>query len=244
MATPDHTGRIPAPGDEAGAMTETRRSFLKQSVATVAAVSATGCAPDGDARGAAGPGAVQTAGSRAGPVPLPAHTLRAVAEAVLPEELGAEGRERAVNALERWSEGLEPVAELSHPYLVPETRYSGPDPRPGWAAQLQGLEKECRARHDITLADLDLASRRRLLARGVGRAGPGLGSPANANHIAVALTAHFFASPVATDMCYRRTIAKQQCRGLEAALVEPEVVAARATGAPATAPRAALGAAP
>lgn len=214
-------------------MPETRRSFLKQSVATVAAASVAGCAPAGDgARDAASPGTAHTTGSPAEPVPLPAHTLRAVAEAVLPEQLGTDGRERAVTAFERWSDGLEPVAELSHPYLVPETRYSGPDPRPGWAAQLQGLEKECRARHETTLADLDMAGRRQMLARGVGQAGPGLGSPANANHIAVALVAHFFASPVATDMCYRRTIAKQQCRGLEGAPAEPEVLDARTAGAP------------
>lgn len=220
-------------------MPETRRSFLKQSVATVAAVSATGCAPDGDgARGADGASAGQAAGSGATQANLSARTLRAVAEAVLPAELGAEGRERAVNAFERWSDGLEPVAELSHPYLVPETRYSGPDPRPGWAAQLQGLEKECRARHGIDLADLDVANRRKLLTRGIGQAGPGIGSPANANHIAVALMAHFFASPVATDMCYRRTIAKQQCRGLEGAGGEPLRMAVG------TAPRGATGAAP
>jgi len=115
---------------------------------------------------------------------------------------------------------------------------TGGESRPGWAAQLQGLEKECRARHETTLADLDVAGRRKLLARGVGQAGPGLGSPANASHIAVALMAQFFASPVATDMCYRRTIAKQQCRGLEGAPAEP----LRATaGAPAE--PAALGAA-
>ncbi len=200
-------------------MPETRRSFLKQSVATVAAASVAGCGPDGD-RGQGGEA------SGAEPISLPAHTLRNIAEAVLPAELGDEGRERAVNAFERWSDGLEPVAELAHPYLVPETRYSGPDPRPGWAAQLRGLEKECRARHGTPLAGIDVAGRRKLLARGVGQAGSGLGSPANANHIAVALVAHFFASPAATDMCYRRTIAKQQCRGLDGAAAEPAALGA------------------
>ncbi|MXW56927.1 MAG: twin-arginine translocation signal domain-containing protein, partial [Gemmatimonadales bacterium] len=78
-------------------MAESRRTFLKQSAATVAAVSLTGCAPE-----AAG----------ATPVPLPAETLRAVADAVLPGELDEDGRERAVRAFERWSEALEPVAEL------------------------------------------------------------------------------------------------------------------------------------
>ena len=198
-------------------MSESRRSFLKQSVATVAAASVAGCASDTGRRTAAAAG-----GS---PATLPAGTLRGVAEAVLPAELGDEGRERAVAAFERWSEGLEPVAELSHPYLVPEIRYSGPDPRPGWAAQLEGLDKECRSRHGVALSAIDLPVRRELLARPLGQAGPGLGSPANANHIAVALMSHFFASPTATDLCHRRGISKQQCRGLEGAGAEPAVLA-------------------
>ena len=194
-------------------MADSRRSFLKQSVATVAAASVAGCAPDTDRQSA-----VRAPGT---PATLPAGTLRAVAEAVLPAELGDEGRERAVAAFERWSEGLEPVAELSHPYLVPEIRYSGPDPRPGWAAQLEGLDKECRSRHGVALSAVDVSGRRKLLARPLGQAGPGLGAPANADHVALALTAHFFASPVATDLCYGRVIGKQQCRGLEGATAEP-----------------------
>ncbi len=198
-------------------MSESRRSFLKQSVATVAAASVAGCGPDAGRRPAA-----EAGGS---PAPLPAGTLRAVAEAMLPAELGDEGRERAVAAFEGWSDGLEPVAELSHPYLVPEIRYSAPDPRPGWAAQLEGLEKECRSRHGVSFAAIDMPERRKMLARPLGQAGPGLGSPANANHVAVALMSHFFASPTATDLCYRRGISKQQCRGLEGAGAEPEMLA-------------------
>lgn len=208
-----------------GNMAESRRRFLKQSVATVAAASVAACAPD-DGRNPPPPG---TDSPPAGPAdtpppPLPATTLRAVAQAVLPAELGDDGQERAVAAFERWSDGLEPVAELGHPYLVPETRYSGPDPRPGWVAQLQGLEKESRSRFSKDLPDLDVPTRRTLLTRAVEQTGPGLGSPANANHVAVALMAHFFASPLATDLCYRRTIAKQQCRGLDGAIAEPAAI--------------------
>ena len=203
-------------------MAESRRKFLKQSVATVAAASVAACAPDNDRnQPAASTGSTAPGPGNTPPVPLPAPTLRAVAQAVLPTELGDDGQERAVAAFERWSDGLEPVAELSHPYLVPETRYSGPDPRPGWAAQLRGLDKESRSRFGKDLPDLDVPTRRILLARAVEPSGPGLGSPANANHVSVALMAHFFASPLATDLCYRRTIAKQQCRGLDGALAEP-----------------------
>ncbi len=210
-------------------MSNTRRSFLKQSVATVAAASVAGCAPDqGRDSGAESTGSSDQGSSGTGSIHLPGAILRAVGEAVLPAELGDEGRERAVAAFERWSDGLEPVAELAHPYLVPETRYSGPDPRPGWAAQLQGLEKECRARFGRRFADIDVAGRRMLLAGPVGQAGPGLGTPSNADHVAVALMAHFYRSPIATDLCYQRVIAKQQCRGLEGALAEPVQVAGAA----------------
>ncbi len=205
-------------------MTETRRSFLKQSAAAVAAAAVAGCAPDGGRDSGARSGGVppeRAAGTA--PVPLPGRTLRAVAEAVLPAELGDEGLTRAVAGFERWSADLEPVAELSHPYLVPETRYSGPDPRPGWVAQLHGLEKECGSRYGKALGDVDVPVRRTLLARPLRQAGPGLGAPAGADHVAVALMAHFFASPAATDLCYGRTIAKQQCRGLDGALDEPRV---------------------
>ena len=205
-------------------MAESRRSFLKQSAATVAAVSLTGCAP-----GAGREAAAEVDGD---PVVLPGETLRAVAEAVLPAELGSDGRERAVAAFERWSEGLEPVAELGHPYLVPEIRYSGPDPRPGWAAQLQGLEKECTSRHGVSLSDIDVPGRRELLARPLGQGGPGLGAPANADHVALALMAHFFDSPTATDLCYGRAIRKVRCRTLDGAENEPEPLGAAQGGAP------------
>ena len=203
-------------------MAESRRTFLKQSAATVAAVSLTGCAPE-----AAGGRAAETEADALSridgttPVPLPAATLRGIGEAVLPDELGDDGRERAVRAFERWSEALEPVAELSHPYLVPEIRYSGPDPRPGWAAQLEGLEKECDSRHGVTLSDLDVPGRRELLAGPLAGAWPGLGAPQNADHVALALLAHFFGSAIATDLCYGRAIRKELCRSIDGAEDEP-----------------------
>ncbi|MCY3599706.1 MAG: twin-arginine translocation signal domain-containing protein [Gemmatimonadetes bacterium] len=206
-------------------MAESRRTFLKQSAATVAAVSLAGCAPE-----AAGGRAAETDGDALSrtegttPVPLPAETLRAVAEAVLPDELGEDGRERAVRAFERWSDALEPVAELSHPYLVPEIRYSGPDPRPGWVAQLEGLEKECGSRHGMSLSDLEVPGRRELLARPLADAEPGLGAPQSADHVALALMAHFFGSAIATDLCYGRAIRRELCRSIEGAEDEPALL--------------------
>ena len=186
-------------------MAESRRTFLKQSAAAVAAASLPGCAPTEAER----------------PNALAAATLRAVGETILPDELGVDGRERAAAAFELWSEGLEPVAEMAHPYLVPETVYTGPDPRPGWAAQLSGLDIESGKRFGASFGEVGVPERRSILERHMRRAGPDFGRPENAAHVAVALAAHFYASPVATDICYGRAIAKQQCRGLAGAGDEP-----------------------
>ena len=243
-----HSGRSgPAPQPP-----PSRRSFLKGSAAGVAAAAMAGCAPDeggsgrpgtagevgGGTVGEVGRGTTDETRSRiASALPdaaasLPAETLRAVAESVLPSELGAAGRERAVDAFERWADGLRPVAELSHPYLVPELRYSDPDPRPGWSAQLEGLELESHARHGKPLSALGLDARRGLLAAPfsrASRAGPGLGAPANADHVAIALMAHYFGSPGAADLCHGRVIARRQCRGLDGAGDEPARLAPGAT---------------
>ncbi len=186
-------------------MAESRRTFLKQSAASVAAASLAGCAPSAPEPNDA----------------LAPATLRAVGEAILPEELGEDGRERAVAAFELWSEGLDPVAEMAHPYLVPETVYTGPDPRPGWVAQLRGLDVESGKRFGASFGEVGVPERRRILEPHVRRAGADLGRPANAGHVALALAAHFLASPVATDICYGRAIARQACRGLGGAGDEP-----------------------
>ena len=186
-------------------MAESRRTFLKQSAATVAAASLAGCAPSPSEREDA----------------LAPVTLRAVGEAVLPDELGADGRERAVTAFELWAEGLEPVAEMAHPYLVPETLYTGPDPRPGWAAQLRALNIESGKRFGASFDGIGVPERRSILAPHARRAGPDFGRPGATSHVAVALAAHFFGSPLATDICYGRSIARQQCRGLAGAGDEP-----------------------
>ncbi len=186
-------------------MAESRRTFLKQSAATVAAASLASCAPSSLER-------ADTLGLA---------TLRAVGDVILPEELGEAGRERSVAAFELWAEGIEPVAEMAHPYLVPETAYTGPDPRPGWAAQLRALDIESGKRFGASFGEVGVPDRRTLLARHMRAAGPAFGRPENAGHVAVALAAHFFASPIATDICYGRAIAKQQCRGLAGAGDEP-----------------------
>ena len=103
-----------------------RREFLKTTGAVAAAVAVPGAAA-----------AAQEADGRRLDLPL----LQAVAEAVLPPEIGADGVREALRDFVRWLDGFEPVAELPHPYLSSDqVRYGPPDPAPMWAAQLAALE--------------------------------------------------------------------------------------------------------
>jgi hypothetical protein len=183
-----------------------RRSFLKRS-ATVLASAAAGlhAAP-----------AEAAAVARTAPDPA---LLSAVAEAVLPSEIGAAGVRRVTRDFQRWMDGFEPVAELEHAYGPPnEIEYGPPDPAPRWGAQLEALDLEARRRLAHPFAELPLEQRRELLRRQLrGDAASRFPEPAQAEHVAMGLLAFYFARPEATDLCYRAMIRKETCRGLETA---------------------------
>jgi hypothetical protein len=183
-----------------------RRSFLRSTGAALAAAAlggaAAGCAPGDDAT------SETTRGT------LPGDLLRALASVVLPASaLGSEGVEEAVVAFEAWTAGFEPVAELEHGYGTSEIRYGPPDPAPGWASQLEGLEIESRRRFEVSFTALTPEDRRGLV---VGHLSGVEGIPAatRAPHVALGLLAHFYGTPRATDLCYGRLIRKETCRGL------------------------------
>ncbi len=184
-----------------------RRDFLKQSAVAVSAIGLGGCRPeDGDA----GPGAATPAPRALDPV-----VLAALAEAVLPAELGASGRQAATEAFTEWLAGYEPAAERPHPYLTPDISYGPPDPAPGWNAQLAALDLEAVRRIGRPFAELDASERRPLIRGQIGSEGPDLPDPARARHVAVGLLAHFYASSSANDACYGARIGKDLCRGLD-----------------------------
>ena len=178
-----------------------RRTFLKQGLALTAAAATTGAAPGQH------PGASQTA-----PDPL---LLRALAEVVLPSELGTEGRESAVSAFERWLDGYEPAFEMNHGYGTHEIVYGPAHPGPGWQAQLEALDLEARRRTDTGFPDLPREGRRALVERQLSGEAGGLPSPARARHVAVGLLAHWATSSGAQDLAYRARIGRHACRGLE-----------------------------
>ena len=69
--------------------------------------------------------------------------------------------------------------------------------------------------------------RRQALVRAAlqNKRGDALPNPLLARHVALALLAHFFDSPAATDLCYEAQIGRQQCRPLPAQPQQPVALA-------------------
>lgn len=197
-------------------MDHDRRTFLKRTGAALSVAATGACAPDGTRDEASGGAGASN--------PLDPDLLRAVAPLVLPSELGDEGREQAVRGFEQWASAYEPVAELNHGYGTDQIRYGPPDPAPGWAAQLRALELEAVRRHGRGFGSLDPGLRLGILRGHLADEGSVLPSPLGARHVTIALMAHWFASPEATDRCYGVRISPRTCRGIAGAPVEPEAV--------------------
>ncbi len=151
--------------------------------------------------------------SSSAPNALDGEILRAVGGAVLPEELSEADRERAIGAFEVWLRGFRPNAEQRHPYggwIIP---YGPGDPEPRWAGQLSALQTDA-SRSGGSFADLSIGDRRALLEAAIEDAGERFPAPADADHIAVALMAHYFASPEANDRAHGVVIDKMSCRSI------------------------------
>lgn len=188
-----------------------RRGFIGWAAAALPAAALGGCA-DSDPPAAASAAATGAEDS----------TLEALAEAVLPSELGEAGRVRTVGEFREWLAGFQPVAELNHGYGTGDIDYTPADPAPGWMAQLRALDLEARQRSGDSFAALDSDARRAMVRGQIGR-GSDSGFPAiaGARHVAIGLLAFFYDSPAATDLCYRAQIGKQTCRPLATSPEKP-----------------------
>src|SRR6058998_511762 len=66
-------------------------------------------------------------------------TLRALAEAILPSELGREGVARVTRDFQRWIDNYREHAEIVHGYGTSALRFTRASPRAKWAVQLERL---------------------------------------------------------------------------------------------------------
>jgi hypothetical protein len=149
-------------------------------------------------------------------------TLDALAEAVLPSSLGRAGARRAAAAFREWGAGYRENAELVHGYGTSRLRSTGPTPATRWATQLDQLEARARSEHQLPFRQLTVEQRMTLVRAALqGERLDRMPSVASANHVAVALLAHFYETPAAMDLCYGAQVGRQTCRPLSAQARKP-----------------------
>jgi hypothetical protein len=141
--------------------------------------------------------------------------VQALADAVLPSELGVDGVRRASSEFLHWIAAYRAGAELLHPYGSAQVRYTEPLPLSAWRAQLLALERASQSQYSRSFAELERHLRADLVREALSAtSGDTLPSPAAAPHVALALLGWFYDSPAATNLCYRARIDPLQCRPL------------------------------
>ena len=152
--------------------------------------------------------------------------VRALAEAVLPSELGAAGAAKVSRDFLRWMDEYKEGTELVHGYGTSALRFMRASPRPGWAVQLEQIGRRTSdvGRRSFTAMSVE---ERRAIVRDVLRGErldrmPAIGA---APHVAVALLAFYYESPDAADLCYNAKIGRQTCSPLAANSRKPLPIA-------------------
>jgi hypothetical protein len=182
-----------------------RRSAIKAISTSVAAISVSN------------PAAAQTSTTAISTDELA--TLHAIAEVVLPRELGPEARRGIVSGFVRWIRTYKDGADTDHGYGVTRIRRTGPSPALVYAAQMTALQSAAGG----AFQTLSVDARRPLVEAALTAAGVDrLPSRPNGGHVISDLMAFYFNSPAATDLCYRAAIGRHDCRGLPNSDKAPE----------------------
>ena len=155
-----------------------------------------------------------------------------VAEVVLPGELGDAGFARVSRSFTQWLAGYREGQELVHPYGSTNLQQTGASPARRWRDQLSALDRDARAKHQRGFNALTRDQRREIVLAALGTERTNrMPDALDANHVALALVAWFFATPEASNLCYQSRIDRNQCRPLVNAPRQPLPLGAqRATG--------------
>jgi hypothetical protein len=149
-------------------------------------------------------------------------TLDALAEAVLPSSLGRSGARAESAAFRDWGAGYRENAEINHGYGTSRLRTTGPTPMMRWSAQLDALDAAAQRAHQKRFRDLGVAQRQELVRAAVkGERLDRIPGVVDANHVAIAMLAHFYDGSAANDLCYEAKIGKATCRPLAASSRKP-----------------------
>lgn len=154
--------------------------------------------------------------------------LTALASAVLPQEIGAEGQRAAVNQFLRWVGDYRAGAERDHGYGVTGLRTAPPSPAAKYVGELDDLDRRAGG----TFAAASPVVRQRAVVAAVTAAGvKDLPGRPNGGHVATDLMSHYFNSAAANDLAYRRAIGRDACRDLAGSDGRPAVLPSTTGGA-------------
>jgi hypothetical protein len=145
-------------------------------------------------------------------------TLGAIAEVVLPETIGRDGRDRAVSAFVSWVRGYREGADMGHGYGASTLRpRSGSSVAARYPAQLAALDQAARGRGAATFAALPLADRRAIVETFLNEPSPVTRLPAQPTgaNVVADFMGSYFTSADAWDVAYGADIGRDRCRALE-----------------------------
>jgi hypothetical protein len=159
--------------------------------------------------------------------------LDAIAEAVLPTELDAQGRARVVADFLRWIQNYRVEAETDHGYGFTRIRSTGASPATTYPEQFAALERAAATAktgsNGKAFVGLSVDARRAAISAALVEARiERLPTRPNGAHIAADLMGFYFNSPAALDLCYRAQIGRDRCRGLEGSEKAPAPLAVEA----------------
>ena len=100
-------------------------------------------------------------------------------------------------------------------------RYTGPTPVTRWMQQLDELEAKSKGAHAKSFSALTLDERRAIVRQSLPQGNASIADLGGAPHVTLALLAHFYDGPKATDLCYEAEIGKATCRPLARSTARP-----------------------
>ena len=148
-------------------------------------------------------------------------TMRALAEAILPTELGTDGSASVAKDFQRWIDGYRENAELVHGYGTSALSFTTPSPRARWAAQIEALRRDNFSHQSVEQRRTTIDSQ--LVSEKLDR----FPDVAEAPHVALGLLAFFYGSSAANDLCHQARIGRETCRPLAAQARKPLPLASR-----------------
>lgn len=153
--------------------------------------------------------------------------LIALAAAVLPQDLGADGQARVVEQFLRWTRDYRAGAERDHGYGDTALRMLPASPAAQYPGQLADLDRRAGG----AFVTLPHADRQRVVREAIAAANVrDLPARPTGGHVATDLMSLYFRSAAANDRAYGRAIGRGACRDLAGSEQRPAPLSATTGG--------------